>query len=168
MIVLHDHNVGGQGGGGIPSSQRPCISRTFPFLPSQAVFVKCTRPMMNMLKCIMPYIVCGYPNLKTVKQLVLKKGFGRVNKQRIPITNNEMISASLGRIVGLGIERCAYVIQDQGRFHQSERPGERIVCLVSSYRNSTSESQCFWRPLESSLPVPNSGWNVLPAQDGFL
>merc|ERR1712085_125690 len=31
----------------------------------KAVFVKCTKPMLNMIKCIMPYIVCGYPNLKT-------------------------------------------------------------------------------------------------------
>merc|ERR1719321_1525480 len=61
----------------------------------KAVFVKCTKPMMNMLKCIMPYIVCGYPNLKTVKQLVLKKGYARVNKSRVPINDNEMISAAL-------------------------------------------------------------------------
>merc|ERR1711862_190418 len=48
----------------------------------KAVFVKCTKPMMNMIKCIMPYIVCGYPNLKTVKELVLKKGYARVDESR--------------------------------------------------------------------------------------
>merc|ERR1711972_525490 len=49
------------------------------------------------IKCIMPYVVCGYPNLKTIKQLVLKKGYARVNKQRIPINSNETISAELGK-----------------------------------------------------------------------
>merc|ERR1711862_341974 len=79
----------------------------------KAVFVKCTKPMMNMVKCIMPYIVCGYPNLKTVKELILKKGFARVdesapkacktakymrrNYSRLPITSNEMISEQLGK-----------------------------------------------------------------------
>jgi len=63
----------------------------------KAVFIKCTKPVLNMLKCIMPYIVCGYPNLKTIKQLVLKKGFGRVNKQRIPLNSNDVISESLGK-----------------------------------------------------------------------
>lgn len=62
----------------------------------KAVFIKCTVPVMNMLKCIMPYVVCGYPNLKTVKELILKKGFGRVEKQRIPLNDNEVISKALG------------------------------------------------------------------------
>jgi len=78
----------------------------------KAVFIKCTKPMLNMLKCIMPYVVCGYPNLKTVRELILKKGYARVdesatkkskiskymprNYSRLPITSNEMISAQLG------------------------------------------------------------------------
>merc|ERR1711972_107783 len=57
----------------------------------KAVFIKCTKPILNMLKSIMPYVVCGYPNLKTVKELVLKKGYARVNKERIPIQNNDII-----------------------------------------------------------------------------
>merc|ERR1719458_1903227 len=63
----------------------------------KAVFIKCTKPMMNMLKCIMPYVVCGYPNLKTIKELVFKKGFGRVDKQRIPLNSNDVISKTLGK-----------------------------------------------------------------------
>merc|ERR1712050_216321 len=46
----------------------------------KAVFVKCTKPMLNMIKCIMPFVVCGYPNLKTVKELILKKGAARVDE----------------------------------------------------------------------------------------
>ncbi|CAD7948643.1 unnamed protein product [Amoebophrya sp. A25] len=76
----------------------------------KGVFVKCTKPMMNMLKCIMPYVVCGYPNLKTVKNLVLKRGYGRVNKQRLPIQDNEMISAALGQYGIHGVDDLVHEI----------------------------------------------------------
>lgn len=80
----------------------------------KAVFVKCTKPMLNMIKCIMPYIVCGYPNLKTVKELVLKKGFGRVNKERVPINSNEIISAELGKFGIHGVDDLIHEIYTVG------------------------------------------------------
>jgi len=80
----------------------------------KAVFVKCTKPMLNMIKCIMPYIVCGYPNVKTVKELVLKKGYGRVNKQRIPIQDNEMISTELGQHGIHGVDDLIHEIYTVG------------------------------------------------------
>jgi len=64
---------------------------------NKGVFVKCTRPMLNMLKPIMPYIMCGYPNMKTTRNLILKKGFGKVNGERIPLTDNRIISENLGK-----------------------------------------------------------------------
>merc|ERR1719150_3605652 len=57
----------------------------------KAVFVKCTKPMMNMLKSIQPYVISGYPNLKTVKQLIMKRGYAKVNKERLPIQDNQII-----------------------------------------------------------------------------
>lgn len=80
----------------------------------KAAFVKCTKPMLNMIKCIMPYIICGYPNLKTVKQLVLKKGYGRVNKQRIPLQDNEMISTALGKYNIHGVDDLIHEIYTTG------------------------------------------------------
>jgi large subunit ribosomal protein L7e len=38
----------------------------------------------------------SYPNLKTVRELIYKRGFGKVNKQRIPITDNSVIETVLG------------------------------------------------------------------------
>jgi large subunit ribosomal protein L7e len=88
----------------------------------KAVFVKCTKPMMNMLKCIMPYVVCGYPNLKTTKELVLKKGYGRVNKQRLPINDNEMISAALGKYNIHGVDDLVHEIFKVGpNFKEANR-----------------------------------------------
>jgi len=60
-----------------------------------AVFVKLTKPMTQMLRIVEPYIAYGYPNLKTVRELVYKRGFGKVNKQRVPLTNNTIIENSL-------------------------------------------------------------------------
>lgn len=46
---------------------------------------------MNMLQRVEPYITWGYPNLKTVRELVYKRGYGKVNKNRIPLTDNQII-----------------------------------------------------------------------------
>lgn len=97
---------------------------------NKAVFVKVNAPMWNMIKCIMPYVVCGYPNLKTVKELILKKGYARVdesapksgkiskyvrkNYSRLPITNNEMISDALGQYGIHGVDDLIHEIYKVG------------------------------------------------------
>merc|ERR1712070_489205 len=43
-----------------------------------------------------PDIMWGYPNLKTVKDLIYKRGHGKVNKQRIPLTDNSVVEKVLG------------------------------------------------------------------------
>lgn len=50
---------------------------------------------INMLRIAEPFIAWGYPNLKSVKQLVYKRGYGKIDNRRIPITNNEMIEKKL-------------------------------------------------------------------------
>ena len=62
-----------------------------------AVFVKLNKSTINMLRLVEPYIAYGYPNLKTVRELVYKRGFGKVNKQRIPIADNAIIEEVLGK-----------------------------------------------------------------------
>ena len=38
-----------------------------------------------MLHKVEPYVTFGYPNLKSVRELIYKRGYGKVNKQRIPL-----------------------------------------------------------------------------------
>merc|ERR1711974_127271 len=53
---------------------------------------------MGMLKCIQPYVVCGYPNLKDVKLLLLKRGYYKDSQgQGIPIQDNQQIDKELGK-----------------------------------------------------------------------
>jgi 60S ribosomal protein uL30 len=63
---------------------------------NNGVFVKLNKATINMLRIVEPYIVYGYPNLKTVKELVYKRGYAKLNKQRIPISDNSLIAQALG------------------------------------------------------------------------
>jgi large subunit ribosomal protein L7e len=49
-----------------------------------------------MLKKVLPFITFGYPTKKTVSDLIYKRGYGKVNKQRIPLENNAIIEKALG------------------------------------------------------------------------
>ena len=55
------------------------------------VFLKVNKATVNMLHRVEPYVTFGYPNLKSVKELIYKRGFGKVNKQRIALTDNSII-----------------------------------------------------------------------------
>merc|ERR1712070_832557 len=58
--------------------------------------MRVNKATMNMLVKVDPYIMYGYPNLKTVRDLVYKRGFAKINGQRVPITDNDMIEEALG------------------------------------------------------------------------
>ena len=64
---------------------------------NNGVFVKVNKATMNMLKRIEPYIVYGYPNRKTISELIYKRGFGKINHSRIPLSDNSIIEQSLGK-----------------------------------------------------------------------
>jgi len=85
------------------------------------VFLKVNKPILNMLKLVQPYVTYGYPSLKTVRELVYKRGFGKVNKQRIPLSSNEIISDSLGEKHGIhGMEDLVHEIYTVGpKFKQA-------------------------------------------------
>jgi len=62
-----------------------------------AVFVKLNKPILNMMRKVEPYITYGYANVKTVRELLYKRGFANQDRQRIPITDNAVIEKSLGK-----------------------------------------------------------------------
>ncbi|KAL9578325.1 MAG: hypothetical protein Q9212_005794 [Teloschistes hypoglaucus] len=64
---------------------------------NNGVFVRITKATTEMLKIVEPYIAYGYPNLKTVRELVYKRGYGKIDKQRIPLTDNQLIEDHLGK-----------------------------------------------------------------------
>lgn len=62
---------------------------------NNAVFVRVNKATLNMLKHIDPYVTYGYPDRKTVSQLLYKRGYVKINGQRIPITSNYIIEAAV-------------------------------------------------------------------------
>jgi large subunit ribosomal protein L7e len=64
---------------------------------NNGVFLRVNKPIMHMLRMVDPFIAYGYPNLKTVRELIYKRGFGKVNKQRLPLTDNAIIEQELGK-----------------------------------------------------------------------
>jgi large subunit ribosomal protein L7e len=62
------------------------------------VFVRVNAATIKMLRLVEPFIAYGYPTLKTVRDLVYKRGFGKVNGQRVPLSSNEVIQAALGHV----------------------------------------------------------------------
>lgn len=65
------------------------------------VFVKLNYATIRMLQRVEPYITYGYPNLKSVKELIYKRGFGKVGHKgawtRTPLSDNRVIEQALGR-----------------------------------------------------------------------
>lgn len=59
------------------------------------VFVRINKASINMLRKVEPYITYGYPSREAIKKLILKRGYGKVNRQRIPLSN-KVVEASLG------------------------------------------------------------------------
>lgn len=64
---------------------------------NNAVFIRLNKASSQLLQIVDPYITYGEPNLKTVSDLIYKRGYGKVNRQRIPITENSVIENSLGK-----------------------------------------------------------------------
>ena len=64
---------------------------------NNGVFIRLTKATQEMLTIVNPYIAYGYPNLKSVRELVYKRGYGKVNAQRVPLTDNQIIEEQLGK-----------------------------------------------------------------------
>jgi len=64
---------------------------------NNGTFVKLTAATKQMLLLVSPYIAYGSPSLRTVRELIYKRGYAKVNKQRIPITDNAIIEKELGK-----------------------------------------------------------------------
>jgi large subunit ribosomal protein L7e len=81
---------------------------------NNGIFVRLTKATIEMLRIVEPFVAYGYPNLKSVRELIYKRGYGKMyvslgmrlesffliphsNKQRIPLTDNALIEESLGK-----------------------------------------------------------------------
>merc|ERR1711918_116833 len=64
---------------------------------NMGVFMKASKSAKEMLTRVEPYLSYGYPSLKTVRDLIYKRGFGKINKQRLPLNDNAVVERGLGK-----------------------------------------------------------------------
>jgi large subunit ribosomal protein L7e len=68
-------------------------------------------------------LIRSEPNLKTVRELIYKRGYGKIDKQRVPLSDNQIIEKSLGKYDILSIEDLVHEIFTVG-------PNFKQVCRV--------------------------------------
>ncbi|KAL5838677.1 hypothetical protein ACOSQ3_015846 [Xanthoceras sorbifolium] len=78
------------------------------------VFLKVNKATVNMLHRVEPYVTYGYPNLKSVRELIYKRGYGKLNKQRTALTDNSIIEQALGKYGIICMEDLIHEIMTVG------------------------------------------------------
>ncbi|RHZ84093.1 hypothetical protein Glove_85g81 [Diversispora epigaea] len=77
---------------------------------NNGVFVRLTKTTKEMLRLVTSYISYGEPNLKSVRELIYKRGYAKVDKQRVPISDNSIIEKNLGKFGIICIEDLVHEI----------------------------------------------------------
>ncbi|XP_074286071.1 large ribosomal subunit protein uL30y-like [Silene latifolia] len=78
------------------------------------VFLKATEGTLSLLEKVEPFVTYGYPNLKNVRDLIFKKGRGRLGKETVPLTDNNIIEKALGKHGILCLEDLVHEIANVG------------------------------------------------------
>ncbi|NWR36199.1 RL7L protein, partial [Tachuris rubrigastra] len=80
------------------------------------MFVKLTPLTLKLLQVVGPYVAWGYPNLKSVRELILKRGQAVIKKKRVPLTDNMLIEEHLGGCGIICLEDLIHEIYSTGRY----------------------------------------------------
>ena len=108
--------------------------------------MKLNKATINMLRRVEPFIAYGYPSRRVISNLIYKRGYGKINKCRIPITDNIIIEKELGTHGITCIEDLVH----------------EIVTVGPKFKEASN----FLWPFK--LDTPNGGWEAkkTPYQQG--
>lgn len=81
---------------------------------NNGVFMKVNTATWQMLRRVEPYVTYGFPTRKTISDLIYKRGYGKMNRARIPLTDNALIENSLGKYKVNCIEDVVETIYNVG------------------------------------------------------
>merc|ERR1712020_344357 len=81
---------------------------------NNGVFIKLNKATIAMLRICEPYVTWGVPNLKSVRELIYKRGFVKIDGKRTPITSNDLIEQNLGRHGIICVEDLIHEIMTVG------------------------------------------------------
>lgn len=64
----------------------------------QGTFIHLNEVTKSLLKIAEPFVTWGFPNLQTIRELIMKRGYGRVKGElkKEPLTDNTFIEKHLG------------------------------------------------------------------------
>ncbi|KAM3721708.1 60S ribosomal protein [Dirofilaria immitis] len=86
------------------------------FVINNGVFVKLNKATLQMLRIVEPYVAWGYPSMKTVHDLIYKRGYAKINGRRIPITDNSIVENALGKYDIICMEDLVHQIFNVGPY----------------------------------------------------
>ncbi|CEP19990.1 hypothetical protein [Parasitella parasitica] len=78
------------------------------------VFAVCDDETVKDLQKIEPYVTYGVPNLKTVRDLIMKRGATMIEGVRTPLSDNTMIEEALGDCGVICLEDIVHEIVQHG------------------------------------------------------
>ncbi|KAG0167530.1 60S ribosomal protein L7 [Apophysomyces sp. BC1034] len=107
---------------------------------NNGVFLRLNKATAQMLQIIEPFVTYGPPNFKTVRELLYKRGFGKINKQRIPLHDNAIIKESLGKYGIICMEDVIHEIFTVGP-HFKE-----VNHFLWPFKLSNPSGKGMWRP----------------------
>jgi|TARA_B110000914_G_scaffold222793_1_gene236961 large subunit ribosomal protein L7e len=81
---------------------------------NNGVFMKVNTATWQMLRRVEPYVTYGFPTRTSISQLIYKRGYGKMNRSRIPLTDNFMIENTLGKYNVTCIEDLIETIYNVG------------------------------------------------------
>jgi large subunit ribosomal protein L7e len=81
---------------------------------NNGVFVKLNKATQNMITAVEPYITYGTPSLKNISDLIYKRGHGKIEKQRVPLTDNSVVEKGLGKYGIICVEDLIHEIYTCG------------------------------------------------------
>ncbi|KAL6096238.1 rpl7l1 [Pungitius sinensis] len=82
-------------------------------------FVRINKTSMTMMKIVEPYVAWGFPNLKSVRELILKRGQTKVGRRRVPLTDNTFIEQHMGKHGIICLEDLIHEIYSVGKGFQA-------------------------------------------------
>jgi large subunit ribosomal protein L7e len=78
------------------------------------VFIRLNKATINMIRMVEPFVTYGYPTSTIIKKLIYKRGYGKLNRSRIPLTDNIIVERALGKLGVNCIEDVVHEIQTCG------------------------------------------------------
>ena len=112
VIRIRDHS-------GEPKSVRRALSTIRLRNIHEGVFLRYDDRTRKLLHLVEPWVVYGKPSKAVVNDLITRRGFGKVDRQRVPLSDNITIEKSLGDKNIICVEDLVHEIYNAGDSFQS-------------------------------------------------